>query len=114
MALAVCAGAMLQCSFGAAPSSLMVLPINQVMGNTPLANIMDQKPMVNILGFGVCNQVPSMPRPCTFVPAGSWLPGSPKVLIKNAPALNQSCKLMCGVGGVISILNPGQNSIQVP
>lgn len=113
MALAVCAGALLQCSFGSIPCSLMVLPTNQVIGNTPLANIMDQKPMVNIASFGVCNQVPSIPKPCTFIAAGLWLPGSPKVLIKNAPALNQSCKLMCGMGGVISILNPGQSNIQV-
>ena len=46
----VCNGAMLKCSFGNAPSILCVPPINMV--NTekkPIANIMDFKPMVNIM-----------------------------------------------------------------
>ena len=33
----------------------MVLPINRVLGATPLANIMDNKPMLNILPFGMCS-----------------------------------------------------------
>ena len=47
-------GAMLQCSFGAAPSSLVVLPTNKILATTPAANIMDNKPMLNIMPFGVC------------------------------------------------------------
>jgi len=50
----VCMGAMMSCSFGAAPSSLVVLPINRVMTNhMPDANIMDNIPMVNILPFAM-------------------------------------------------------------
>jgi hypothetical protein len=51
MAQQVCNGATLQCSFGVAPSTLAVLPVNRV--NTteqPDANIMDHVPMVNICG----------------------------------------------------------------
>ena len=33
MPLQVCMGAMMQCSFGMAPSSLVVLPTNRVMTN---------------------------------------------------------------------------------
>jgi hypothetical protein len=45
----VCMGAALQCSFGAAPGNLMVLPASGVMTSSmPAANIMDNKPMVNI------------------------------------------------------------------
>ena len=40
MANAVCMGAMLKCSFGVAPSSLVVLPLNRVMSPQPVANIM--------------------------------------------------------------------------
>ena len=50
----VCMGAMLQCSFGAAPSSLVVLPTNKILATTPAANIMDNKPMMNIMPFGMC------------------------------------------------------------
>ena len=55
MPLQVCMGAMMQCSFGLAPSSLVVLPTNRVMTNqVPDANIMDHIPMVNIMPFGMC------------------------------------------------------------
>ena len=53
----VCMGAMLSCSFGVAPGSLMVLPLSQVMTTTPAANIMDNKPMVNVLPFGMCQSL---------------------------------------------------------
>ena len=51
----VCNGALLACSFGAAPSTLTVLPTNRVMTSSqPAATIMDHKPMVNIAPFGLC------------------------------------------------------------
>ncbi len=49
MGLTVCGGASLQCSFGAAPSSLMVLPENRVTTSMPIANIMDKVAFVNVL-----------------------------------------------------------------
>lgn len=124
----VCMGAILKCSFGMAPSSLVVLPQNRVLGMTPLANIMDNKPMVNILPFGMC-QSPSnpmviaataaamgvlTPMPCIPVTAAPWIPGSFKVLHANMPALNNSSKLLCNWGGMIQIVNPGQVKIQIP
>ncbi|WP_429843526.1 DUF4280 domain-containing protein [Brevibacillus sp. FIR094] len=124
----VCGGAMLQCSFGAAPSSLMVLPVNRVTTSMPIATIMDNKPMVNVLPFGMCNTMSNpqvaaataaklgvfTPVPCVPVTAAPWVPGSPTVLVANMPALNQTSKLMCSWGGVIQITNPGQATIQVP
>ena len=124
----VCGGAMLQCSFGAAPSSLMVLPKNQVMTSMPVANIMDNVPMLNILPFAMCScpanpTVASAtaaalgvltPMPCIPVTAAPWAPGCPTVLIANMPALNDSSKLMCSWGGVIQITMPGQFTIQAP
>ena len=51
----VCMGAMMMCTFGMAPSSLVVLPVNRVMTDqVPDANIMDHVPMVNIMPFGMC------------------------------------------------------------
>ena len=47
-------GAMMACTMGAAPSSLVVLPKNKVLcEGPPAANIMDHIPMVNILPFGI-------------------------------------------------------------
>ena len=58
MPLQVCMGAMMQCSFGMAPSSLVVLPTNKVMTNmVPDANIMDHIPMTNIMPFGMCQSL---------------------------------------------------------
>lgn len=128
MGLAVAGGAMLMCSFGMAPGQFMVLPKNMVLNKMPLANIMDNIPMVNILPFGMCSSPANpmvaaataaalgvlTPMPCIPVTTAPWIPGSPTVLIKNMPALNNSCKLMCNWGGVIQITNPGQTSIMVP
>ena len=51
----VCATATLQCSFGAAPAVLNVLPVNRTMtGGMPAANIMDHIPLVNVMPFGTC------------------------------------------------------------
>src|SRR6185437_2310071 len=128
MAQQVCMGAMLQCSFGAAPSSLVVLPQNQVLTGTPAANIMDGKPMVNILPFGMCNSMANptvaaataaalgvlTPMPCIPMTPAPWAPGAPTVLIANMPALDNSSKLMCNWGGVIQITNAGQTTVEIP
>jgi hypothetical protein len=127
MGMLVVQGAMMTCSFGAAPATLNVLPDKMVMSTTPAANIMDHKPNVNIMPFGMCMsmanpQVASAtaaaqgvltPQPCIPVTTAPWAPGSPMVLIKNQPALNETSKCMCNWGGVITITNPGQVMTQV-
>ena len=122
----VCMNAVLQCSFGTAPSSLMVLPTNRVLtGNVPDANIMDHIPMVNILPFAMCNSVLNpatkrpppvffTPAPCVPATSAPWVPGSPTVLLGGQPTLNNSSKLMCNWGGVISINFAGQATVDVP
>lgn len=129
MAKQVVMGAMMQCSFGVAPSSLIVLPVNRVMvENKPAANIMDFKPVVNIPPFGMCNAptnpaviaatsaalgVPT-PAPCVPVIPAPWAPGSPTVPIGNMPALNDTSKCSCTWAGVISINNPGTIKTDIP
>ena len=125
----VCMGAMMQCSMGLAPSSLMVVPTNKVMtANKPAATIMDHKPMANVLPFGMCKSPANpmvaaataaalgvlTPMPCIPATAAPWVPGSPTVLIGNMPALNDSSKLMCSYAGVISINSPGQVKELIP
>ena len=128
MGFQVCMGAMLQCSFGAAPSSLVVLPDKKTLTVTPDANIMDNKPMVNIMPFGMCSSMANptvaaataaalgalTPMPCVPVIPAPWAPGSPTVLIANMPALNSDSKLMCAYAGVIQITNPGQTTVMIP
>lgn len=129
MGIAVTATAQCLCTFGTAPSNLMVLP--EAMANAqnkPMATIMDNKPMVNIMPFGMCTsmsnpQVASAtsaamgvltPMPCVPVTTVPWAPGSSTVMIKDKPALNNSSKLMCNWGGTISITNPGATTVMVP
>src|SRR5881398_3471579 len=114
-------GATLQCSFGVAPSSLMVLPVNRVLTSVPAANIMDNKPFVNVLPFGMCNSPANpmvaaataaalgvlTPMPCIPVTAAPWVPGAPTVLVGGMPALESNSKCMCNWGGVISVVAPG-------
>lgn len=128
MGFAVCGGAMCACSFGMAPSTLMVTPENKVTTTMPIATIMDQVPMKNIMPFGMCTSMANpqvaaatsaalgvlTPMPCIPVTSAPWTPGSPTVLIASKPALNQSSKCMCSWGGVISITNPGTTNIQIP
>lgn len=124
----VCSGAMLKCSFGLAPGTLMVLPLSQVMTGAPDASVMDNKPMVNVMPFGMCTSLANpavaaataaalgvlVPMPCIPMTAAPWLPGAPTVLLRNMPALNNASKLMCTAGGVIEICMPGQMTVAVP
>ena len=55
MAQQVVMGAQLMCSFGVAPSALVVTPENVTNANkVPAATIMDNVPMKNIMPFGMC------------------------------------------------------------
>lgn len=129
MAILVCSGASLMCTMGASPGTLNVAPINRTLSGAPCANIMDNKPMVNITPFGVCRSLanpqvaaataapPSgvlKPQPCIPNIVAPWAPGAPTVLIANMPALNNASKLTCNWGGVISITAPGQMKTMVP
>lgn len=121
--------AQLMCTFGMAPSNLVVLPMNRVMsGNQPAANIMDHKPMVNIMPFGACTSLANpavasataaalgvlTPMPCIPATPAPWVPGAVTVLLGNQPSLDNTCKLMCTWAGVISVVMPGQMTQMIP
>ncbi|MFO0657128.1 MAG: DUF4280 domain-containing protein [Polyangia bacterium] len=122
MGVQCCMGAQMMCSFGAAPSTLVVLPANKVLATTPAANIMDNKPIVNIPPFGMCMSLANptvasataaalgvlTPMPCIPVTTAPWVVGSPTILLGNMPTLDSNSKLMCNWGGVIQIVSPGQ------
>ncbi|MEI7462633.1 MAG: DUF4280 domain-containing protein [Pirellula sp.] len=124
----VCMGAMMKCSFGAGPSSLLVLDPTVLSESPPSANIMDNKPFANIPPFIMCSSPANpvvaaataaalgvlTPMPCMPVIPGPWVPGSPTVLLRGAPALNNSSKLMCAYAGVISIVMPQTTKEMVP
>lgn len=121
----VCMGAMMQCSFGMAPSNLIITnPLRPLIQNKPKATIMDFAPMVNIPPFGMCQsmanpQVASAtaaamgvltPMPCVPVITAPWAPGGQQ-MITNFPALLDNCKCICAWGGNISFTNPGHTEM---
>ena len=123
MAIQVCTGATLMCSFGMAPSTLMAISSATTSTSSVVAaNIMDFAPMVNIMPFGMCMS-PSNPQvaaataaamgvltpmPCIPATVAPWAPGSATVTKGGMPALNNTSKCMCMWGGVIQIIVPGQ------
>lgn len=112
---------MLQCSFGMAPSTFSVLdPMRPKCMNMAIGNIMDNKPMVNIAPFGMCQSMANptvasataaamgvlTPMPCVPVIAAPWTPGG-QAKMSNFPALLDNSKCMCNWGGQISVVMPG-------
>lgn len=129
MAIHVVNGATLMCSFGVAPSTLVVLPVNRTLSsNQPAATIMDHVPMLNIMPFGMCTSIANpqvaaatsaamgvlTPQPCIPATPSPWIPGVPTVLENNLPTLDNNCKCMCMWAGVIGVINPGQMTEMIP
>ena len=89
--MAVTGNAVLTCTFGMTPSMMMVLPVNRVFQTMPVANIMDNKPFVNILPFGMCTSLANpmvaaataaalgvlVPMPCIPATVAPWGGGNP-------------------------------------
>ena len=124
----VVSGAKLQCSMGASPGSLTVLPTNKVSGvDVAAATVDDHQPNVNIASFGMC-QSPSnpqvaaataaamgvlTPQPCVPVTTAPWTPGSTTVTIASKAALTADCTCSCQWAGTIQITDAGQTIIDV-
>lgn len=128
MSILVTNGSLCTCSFGMAPCPLTVLPANRVLCGTPAANIMDNKPFVNLASFGMCSSIANptvaaataaalgvlTPMPCVPVFPAPWVPGSPTILIGNMPALTNTSKLMCAWAGIVQITAPAQYTCMTP
>ncbi len=119
----ICNGAQMTCTFGMAPSALVVLPGRMVqLGEMTMANIMDFKPMVNVMPFGMCNTLSNptvasatsaamgvlTPMPCIPALTAPWQPGNPMMLVDNMPALTSQSMCVCTWGGVIRFTTDGQ------
>lgn len=126
----VCAGATLQCSFGGAPGTLNVMPVNRVLvGGVPAATIADSIPVANVTPFALCQSPANptviaataaalgvfTPMPCVPATPSPWIPGgAPTVTLGAMPTLDAQATLVCMWGGVIKVVQPGQVSTLVP
>lgn len=125
MGMLVTMNAVAMCTFGAAPCTLVVLPTNRVLVDTPAANIMDSKPIVNFPTFGMCMSMANptvaaataaalgvlTPMPCVPATAAPWIPTSPTVLIGNMPVVDNTSQAICSYGGCITVTFPGQTKV---
>lgn len=129
MPLPVVAGAALKCTFGAAPSALVVLPLARVLiEGRPAATAMDHAPIANIPTFGLCRSPANpavaaataaamgapTPAPCVPETVAPWVPGAPTVLVGNLPLLNDNSVCTCLFGGVITVTQAGTAKTLVP
>jgi len=119
-------GATMQCSFGAAPAPINILPTNRVMAaGMPAATIMDFVPVTNIPPFGTCSSLANptvaaatatalgalTPMPCIPATSAPWTPGVATTLIGDQPALDSACMLTCVWGGLIQFTAPAQVTV---
>ena len=115
-------GALLDCSMGVSPSSLIVEPKPTLADDLPLATINDTVPMTNIPSFGMCVSIANpqvatataaaqgvlTPQPCIPVTVGPWAPPSTMVTVGGVPAVLETSVCRCMWAGVISVISPGQ------
>ena len=123
MAQFVVTGGLASCSFGTIPGTINATSQAVAMAEgKPMATIQDCQ-AANITSFGMCTSLANpqvaaataaalgvlVPQPCTLVPAGTWLPAKPGVLIGGKPCLTNDCRLICANGaGLVTIISPGQ------
>jgi len=127
MPLHVCNGATLACTFGLAPSTMVVLPIHRMItSDQPAANINDYIPMTNIMPFGMCTSPANpaviaataaalgtpTPAPCVPMTTSPWVPGAIAlpVNLDGVPALDDISVLMCMWAGVITVSYAGPST----
>jgi hypothetical protein len=115
MAVQVCTGAEVLCTFGVAPAVFNASGLD-VAATTPAGVITDVTPE-NIPTFGMCSSAANpavatamAPAPCVPV-LSPWTPGAALVTINGTPALDDASECMCAWAGVVTVSDPGQLSV---
>ena len=118
-------GAMLQCSFGMAPCTLVVIVPTRPKCMNMLMAVTTDFSITNIPTFGMCQSMANptvasatsaamgvlTPMPCVPVISSPWTPGSSQVKVGGIAALTDNSKCMCSYGGNISITSPGNTMV---
>ena len=122
MANLVTTGAVITCSMGTVPSTLIVTSNVKVFATLTAATVMDYAPVANIPSFALCKSTTNpttiaataaasgvyTPGACIPATASPWSPGAIKTKIGGLAALTDSSKCTCSYGGSISITYAGQ------
>lgn len=119
----VCTGATLQCSFGTTPATFSASSAD-VAGSQVAAGVVTDVGQANVPPFGMCVSM-SNPQVASATSAASgvltpqacqpvltpWTPGSARVSVDGAPALDDACTCSCAWGGTITIGSAGQGGV---
>ncbi|MBP6951102.1 MAG: DUF4280 domain-containing protein [Alphaproteobacteria bacterium] len=130
MSLAVVGGtSLIKCSFGLAPTPLVVLPDRTVIAEEMLmGNIEDKHPLANIETFGMCSSLTNpkvdaattaaagvlTPMPCIPNVIAPWVSEALDVTVQGLPAIDETAIVMCLWAGVIHIKKAGNSTVMVP
>ncbi len=117
------------------PGSLVVLPTNKTMSNNqPIANIFDNKPMLNINSFQMSCQSKTnptvisasasataaamgvkmfVPAPCIPAVPSPWGSGSLSCKLCGFSLVTMDSTLTCTMGGTIKIINSSAQNTKV-
>ena len=126
MAKYVCNGAMLKCSMGVSPATLIVIPPTVNTEKKQMANMMDFVPVTNVPTFGMCNATTNpavisatsaasgvhTPAPCVPALTTPWMGCKTNVMVRKAPAVLKNSTLMCTWLGKIEVTFEGQTSVK--
>jgi hypothetical protein len=119
----VCTGAKLQCSFGTTPASFTASAAKVSAGAA--AGVVSDTGTASVSAFGQCTSLSNpqvnaatqaasgtlTPQPCQPVIAGEWSPGSARVTVGTAAALNSASQCRCTWNGVITVTDAGQTNV---
>lgn len=115
----VCHGAMLRCAFGSTLSTLLVSRhATGTEASQAFATVEDNHPLRNIQPFGNCFAAAhplahTGAAPCVPQTHSLWELRAPSVRYEQRVALRGDASLRCEYGGVITVLQPGQQATQV-
>ncbi len=118
----VCTGATVECSFGTAPATFSATGA-QVSASAPAGVVADAGP-ANVPPFGNCTSMNNpqveaasqaagtlTAQPCQPVLTGDWTPGSARVRVGAAAALDSASQCSCTWGGVLTVTDAGQAAV---
>jgi len=119
----VCTGARLRCSFGSTSATFNAGTANVSAGAT--AGVVTDTSTASVLRFGNCASMNNpqvnaatqlaggtlTPQPCQPVLTGNWVPGSTRVKVGAAAALDGGSQCSCAWTGVITVTDAGQAKV---
>lgn len=103
-------GAMCMCTGGTAPGTLSVLSNQIVKVDNMLAATIQDGTLANFTPFGGCLPLANVygVPPCSLALTGQWICTDGGFFINGTPVLTVSGKLPCAIGGMVTIVQPGQ------